>query len=477
MPNSADLKFPLCVDLDGTLIKSDVLLESIILLLKKNLLFAFAMLYWFYKGGKAYFKKQIALRVQPDPQYLPYNQKVLAFLHKQRELGRQLVLATAADEILAYQVADYLGIFDDVVASNATASLSGKKKAAALIAKFGEHGFDYAGNSSVDLPVWQAANAIIIVTNSQYLLRQAKQLNRHIALHTEARLPLTQTLTKALRSHQWAKNLLVFLPLLLAYQIHLLGIVQATIAFLSFCAAASTIYLINDLLDLESDRVHPNKQQRPLANGELAIQLSMCLIPVLLLMSIVLGLLLPALFMQVLLGYMILSTIYSLYLKHMLCADVILLSMLYTLRVIAGGTATNVTVSMWLLACISFLFLSLALMKRVIHLVLAQPTSLDHNTSPYQTEDLQQLASFGAASGYITILIFILYINSDAVNLVHQYPGWLWLACPLLLYWIQRAWLLARRGNIQFDPVLFTLHDKVSYIIAGLLLLILFLAH
>lgn len=474
MLNSTEIARPLCVDLDGTLIKSDVLFEAIILLIKKNIFFIFAMLYWFIKAGKPYFKRQIALRVQPDPRYLPYNQSLLSYLHKQRDQGRKLVLATAADEILAKKVAAHLGIFSEIVASDGKQSLAGEKKAKALCDKYGVKGFDYAGDSYVDLPVWKAANAIIIVTNSHLLLHAANRIGP-IAFHCAGNLTLQQVWLSALRSYQWTKNLLVFLPLLISYQINKFTIIHVSLAFICFCAAASAIYLINDLLDLEEDRSHPNKPQRPLASGDLWIKLCCLLIPILLSFSFGVAIVLPTLFKKILLSYVLLTIFYSLYFKHLLAADVIILALLYTIRVIAGGTAAYIPISVWLLAWVFFLFLSLALMKRVSILVLSQQNSSELRL--YQPADLESLASAGITSGYLTVLIFALYSNSHAILVLHRHPGWLWLSCPLLLYWLQRAWLLARRGELAFDPVLFALRDKISYIIAGLLLTILVISH
>jgi 4-hydroxybenzoate polyprenyltransferase len=273
---------------------------------------------------------------------------------------------------------------------------------------------------------------------------------------------------RALRAHQWIKNLLVFVPVLMAHRVlDAPAMTAAACAFLAWCLAASSVYLVNDLLDLEADRAHPHKRRRPLASGALAKRSAAVLVPALLLPGLALAfLLLPPLFGPALLLYLLLSTAYSLFLKRLPIVDVMVLAGLYTLRVLSGGIAAGVVVSPWLLAFSMFLFLSLAFVKRYTELRMTADDDAHGGASRrgYTREDMELLKSFGTASGYLSVLVLALYINqSREVTVLYRTPAALWLIGPCLLYWVTRVWLLASRGRMHEDPVVFTVKDPVSY--------------
>jgi phosphoserine phosphatase len=355
--------YPLCVDLDGTLVRTDLLIEAVLAFLRQNFLAVILLPFWLLKG-KTYFKKQIAERVDLDVSRLPYDLLLLDYLREQKARGRELILATASHFKYAEQVAFHLGLFDEVLATDADVNLSGARKRDRLIAAFGERGFDYAGNATPDLQVWTHAEAALVVNAPPRVLRQARAITRIEKIFVPpSRPPLVYL--KAMRIHQWYKNLLVFVPLVLAHQVHEpILLLQAGLAFLTFGLCASSAYILNDLLDLTADREHATKRNRPFAAGILPIQHGLVLITALLVAALALALLLPLWFLGSLVLYYVLALAYSLRLKRVLLLDVLTLAALYTQRVIAGGAATGIVPSFWLLAFSMFFFLSLSLVKR-----------------------------------------------------------------------------------------------------------------
>ncbi len=459
---------PLCVDLDGTLIQTDLLIESVLVLLKRNPFWLFVLPLWLLKG-KAHFKQQIAQRVELDVTRLPFNQPLLAYLRDQQNQGRRLVLATAANQRHAEQVALHLGLFAAILASDAEINLSGTRKRDRLVEWFGASGFDYAGNSISDLRVWSHARKAIVVNASAPLARQVAGMAEVEHIIPAPAISL-RTYLKALRVHQWVKNALVFVPLLAAHQVFNPALLlQTALAFLAFGLCASSVYVLNDLLDLAADRAHPTKCRRPFAAGLIPIQQGLWLIPSLLTLAFLLALWLPF-WLSVTLGlYYLLTLAYSLRLKQWVLIDVLTLAGLYTLRIGAGGAATGIPLSFWLLALSLFLFLSLALAKRYAELQLCYADGRDCAAGRgYRTADLETLAQFGIVSGYLSALVLALYIDSADVMALYTEPSLLWLVCPLLLYWISRVWLLARRGALHEDPVVFALTDPVSYTVFAL---------
>ena len=452
------------VDLDGTLIHSDLLVENFFLFLRHYPLRVWEIFGWLLRG-KAHLKQKLAEAVMPAADSLPYNATLLAWLAKQRQAGARLILATASDSRLAQQVAQHLGIFDDVLATDAGNNLSGAVKCAALIARFGEKGYEYIGNSRADLAVWKSAAVIHLVCPERGVLKAAGKLGV-IGEHFAERPAYPQTLFKALRLHQWSKNVLIFVPLLASHRIFEWPLWRdGLIAFIAFGACASSVYLLNDLLDLQDDRQHPSKRMRPLATGALPIFHALLMIPTLLILAFALALwLLPLAFLIALACYYGITLAYSLRLKRVVMLDVVTLAMLYTIRVISGAAAMGLEATFWILAFCLFIFLSLAFVKRYTELQVARREQRggESNGRGYFPADFELLASLGGASGYIAVLVLALYINDATSGTLYRSPQWMWLACPLLLFWLGRVWLLAHRGQMPDDPIVFALRDNVS---------------
>ncbi|MGH2454190.1 MAG: UbiA family prenyltransferase [bacterium] len=473
---SADRLVPLAVDLDGTLLRTDLLWESLAALVKRNPLSLLLFPLWLVRG-RAGLKRQAAARAPLDVSALPYHGEFLAFLREERERGRPLILTTGADAALAERIAGHLGIFSEVIASDGRHNVRGRRKAEILRSRFGEGGFDYAGNGRADLSVWPQARAAVLVNASAGLARQVRRVSM-VARVFEDRRNRMRTLLRALRPLHWVKNLLVFVPVVTAHHLTDVGtLLDAGLAFAAFSLAASSVYVLNDLADLEHDRHHPTKGTRPFASGHLSIPTGLAMVLALWGAAGLTSAGLPLDFRLVLVGYLLANLVYSLSAKNVALVDVILLALLYGSRVLAGGVATSIAISPWLVAFSGFVFLSLALVKRVSEL---RGLRLNGGVAVpgrgYLAGDLEQLASLGSASGYVAVLVFALYINSDEVRLLYASPGMLWAATPLLLYWISRVWLLAHRGRIPEDPIVWVVKDPVSYLIGLAVAAILVLA-
>ncbi|MBU8898935.1 UbiA family prenyltransferase [Corallococcus sp. M34] len=469
-------RVPLAVDLDGTLVLTDTLHESLLVLFKRAPWLLLLAPLWMLRG-KAFFKAEVARRASLDAAVLPYHGPLLAFLQEERAQGRRLVLATAADRRIADAVAAHLGLFDAVHASDGQVNLSGARKLARLKEAVGT--FDYAGNDAVDLPLWRESRQVVVANASASVLRRARELGRPMHRVFERPATRARTWVKALRVHQWAKNALVFVPLLAAHKAqHPRMVLESVLAFLAFSLCASSVYVLNDLLDLESDRRHPTKKARPFAAGTLSVRAGAMMAPVLLAAGAALALaLLPPAFAALLGVYYGLTLAYSVRLKQVVMLDVLVLAGLYTVRIFGGSLAVGVPTSSWLLMFSTFLFLSLALVKRlseVRRLRLANESAA-HGRG-YLAQDYEQLASLGAAAGQVSVLVLALYITSKEVTALYTHPERLWLLCPVMLYWVGRVWVLAHRGQVNEDPLLFALRDKVSYAVGVVAALVLWAA-
>lgn len=451
------------VDLDGTLVNTDMLVENLFLFLRLHPLRIFEVILWLFKG-KAYFKRCLADIVLPDVSCLPYNQALLGWLEQQRAVGTKFILATASDLRIANKIAEHLGLFDEVIGTEET-NLSSSNKREALVQRYGERGYEYVGNSKADIAVWKTASVIHIVNPERGVLAAAKKIGS-VENVFEDRPPYFRTLVKALRMHQWAKNLLLFVPLLASHRITEVQLLwNGLLAFIAFGACASSVYLLNDLLDLPDDRKHSKKCKRPLAAGALPIFHVLFLIPLLLIVAFIVALwLLPLRFAGVLGAYYILTLAYSLWMKRVVMLDVVTLAMLYTIRVVAGAAAMALVATSWMLTYCMFIFLSLAFMKRYTELHAARKNGINDKAPGrgYYPEDFELLASLGGASGYVSVLVLALYINDTSSGTLYRSPEWMWATCPLLLFWISRVWLLAHRGMMHDDPIVFALRDNVS---------------
>lgn len=456
---------PLCVDLDGTLIHTDLLLESALTLLAHNPLMLLVMPLWLLQGGKARLKREIARRIELNPATLPYNQELVVWIREQQTL-RATALCTASDTVLAERVANHLGIFDAVIASDGIRNLSGANKAQVLVDRYGERGFDYVGNASVDLYIWRRANAAVVVEAGSHLATAAMKVTS-VCRTFRTPAPSMRSWTNALRLHQWIKNVLVFLPILAAHRVlDIHAILASVIAFLCFGLCASSVYITNDLLDLASDRLHHRKRHRPFASGAIPLYQGPLAAALLLIIGATVATELSLAFAAVLAGYYILTTAYSLKLKRMVMLDVVVLAMLYTTRILAGAAAIQAPASFWLLAFSMFIFLSLAMVKRYVELLTAQKSGkVKASGRGYDVEDIPLIQSLGSSSGYLAVLVLALYIDSTASNTLYRHPHYLWLLCPLLLYWISRTWAIAHRGIMHDDPVVFAVMDRTSRIL------------
>ncbi len=470
---------PLYVDMDGSLLATDVLWELFVRLLKTQPLLLLRAPFWLLKG-KAFFKRQIGSYVTLNPALLPYHEPVMVFLTQERNRGREIILATASDQIVANCVARHVGLFSAVLASDGTVNLAGRAKLSAILQHASGIPFDYLGNSWTDLPIWQKSSRAILVQPSRRLLAKAGQTSEVEAV-SYPRPSLLSAFFRTLRVHQWSKNALLLVSILLAHKmLDVHRVFSVLLAFAAFCLAASGVYILNDLLDLENDRQHPHKRSRPLAAGLLPIPIALVTAVLAVAASLAIaGALLPHLFVGMLLLYLITTMAYSFVLKRIAILDVFVLAGLYTLRVVAGAVAADVIASPWFLAFSMFLFLSLAFVKRYGELHMAENGSgakgfLD--ARGYQPGDLDLLRSVGTASGYVAVAVFALYINSGDVHLLYPRPAMLWLIGPLILYWITRVWSLAHRGRMHSDPVVFALTDRTSYVMAGLIALFLVIA-
>ena len=462
---------PLVVDLDGTLLRSDLLFETGLLFLRDRPHHCLRPLRALVRG-KAALKHTLAEGTDIDVSVLPYDLAVLAFIEGERRGGRRVVLATASHRRLADRVAAHLELFDEVIATDADCNVSHCAKRDALVQSFGAGGFDYLGNSADDLPVWGAARQAYVVNASRGTERRARALGNVAAVLRSERTAIRDW-AHALRLHQWLKNVLIFMPLLAAHRYAEPQMVfGALLAFLCFGLCASSVYVLNDLLDLRDDRHHARKRFRPFASGRLSIRSGLVAFPALLALAFGLSLaLLPSLFAASLGAYYALTLAYSMLLKRRLMIDVITLAALYTLRIVAGGVALGIPLSFWLLAFSMFIFLSLAFVKRYAELfhVRAQGSEERARGRGYVAGDLPMIASLGGSSGYLAVMVLALYINDARTMELYSRPEIIWLACPLLLTWISRVWMIAHRGFMHDDPVVFAVRDRVSLSIGALI--------
>ncbi len=469
----------LCVDLDGTLVKSDTLYDSALAVARHHPAALLKFPGWLAQG-KAALKRHLASTIQLDVAHLPYNHELLQYLEQQRSTGRPIYLATAADAGTAERIAAHLGIFDGVLASDGQTNLAGKNKLAAFQSRFGDS-FSYIGNALPDLPLLRHCQEPMVANPTPGLRAGLRKAHITPIRTFNERVSPFKAWLKAIRIHQWAKNVLLFVPLLLAHAFAPGLIAGTVLGFFSFCLGASATYIVNDLLDLEVDRRHPRKRRRPFASGDLSVLSGVVVMVLFLLASIVLALLVPAavavlspefalikpLHFLLWLGIYLCTTLaYSLRLKRSVLVDVIVLSGLYTIRIVAGTAATGIPPSTWLGGFSVFFFLSLAFVKRFAELEnLRERGGVSAGGRGYNIADIEQLRSFGTASGYASVVVLTLYISTlDAAQLYHHTKR-LWLLVPVLLLWISRLWLQASRGQLDEDPVVYAITDERSLLL------------
>ena len=418
------------------------------------------------RNDKAGLKRHIAEHVTIDPRGLPYREELVAWLRGERARGRRIVLATASDARYAEAVAAHLDLFDDVLASDGHTNLKGTVKLQAILDHAHCADLSYAGNDTVDLAIWARAQGAVVVSSSARLARRAGQLT---TVEKSFRPPTVglRDLLYGIRLHQWLKNLLVFLPVLPILSQATPGMLAELLAaFMAFGLAASSTYVVNDLLDLESDRQHHRKRNRPFASGRIGVPGALALAGALLVSAALFAKWLAPAFWVVLVSYVGLTLLYSLMLKRRVLVDVFALAALYTLRILGGAAAIQVLPSLWILAFSAFTFLSLALVKRYVELAeKSSAEGLVNSARGYLVSDLGFVQGVGIASGQVSALVLSLYVNDPLMAKRYAHPYVLWLIVPLYLYWISRMWLKAFRVELHCDPVVFAARNRISRLV------------
>ncbi len=523
----------LFVDLDGTLIRTDLLFESLLLLIKRNPLYLAALPIWLLRG-RASLKRQIARRIPLDAATLPYNSELLEWLREQRRRGRKMTLISASDQHYTGAVAEQVGLFDGAIGSDGAINLKARAKLRRIRELARGQAFAYAGDSRADLPIWARARQCVLVNCSDRMAKRLAELRANASPGDAAGDPAPQSpaaehfagsgidssrmmpgrdgnddsvehradppvesahgggtaergrgsrdvngsaevlrfgaapalfgpLLCAMRPHQWLKNALLFVPLILSHQATQPGLaLAAAIGFVGFCLCASSVYLLNDLLDLANDRAHRSKRQRPFAAGDLPIAAGFAAAPVLLAGAFGIALLLPAQFRLLLLLYWLLTCLYSFALKRIFLLDVATLAILYALRVAAGAAAITVEATNFLIVFSLCFFFGLAIVKRVTELVNLPAAAQTVGGRAYRKSHEQLLSALGGAVSAMAVVIFALYINAPATTDLYSTPTMLWLVCPVLIILLARIWLFARAGRLHEDPVLFAVEDRLS---------------
>ena len=475
----------LVVDLDNTLIKTDLLFEGFLQFLKQrplkfpNLLRAVflgsANARGANGGGRARLKQFLVEQIEFRPDMLPYSEEVLHKIKLEKRDGARVVLASASHQSWVSAVADHVDLFHEAHGTSLELNLKGKNKLELIRQRFPLEKTTYIGDSSADLPIWRAVSGSVVVNPSRPLTRLL-QSNRVVFEALESKTPLLRSLLKAIRIHQWAKNILLFVPLVMAHRVfEFEGWAKAVVGFFAFSFLASGVYILNDLLDLQADRAHPKKRHRPFASGALSISTGLLLLPFFIALSALLCFQLPIAFGLALLGYLMLNLGYSFRLKKTHSLDVVLLACMYSIRIFAGGLATGIVVSDWLLAFSTFFFFGLAVLKRFTE-VAKMVARRSVSGRGYLADDKQTLLVLGIGSSMLSTVILTLYLNSPQVTALYSHPQHLWLVLPVFLFWITRLWIQANRNEVDSDPVVHALSDKVSYLAVGAVFLVLLFA-
>lgn len=464
---------PLVVDLDGTLCCTDTLHEGLLALAAANPRIIFRLPKWLSEG-RAAFKARLADQGVVDPAELPLNDAVVEMIKTARAEGRQVALVSAADHRQVTAVAEAIGLFDAAYGTAEGKNLKGAAKAAFLSELYGAGKFDYIGDSEADLAVWKAARKAITV-RANPKLRQAASAANAQTHHIDPPVPRHRAMLRALRPHQWSKNLLMFLPAFAAHDLTRLWPVG--FGFIAFCFAASAVYVINDLLDLAADRAHPRKRLRPFAAGELSAATGVTMASGLLFVSVIFGSLTGnPFFLMALALYLLTTFAYSFWLKRKLIVDVITLAGLYTVRIVSGAVAASLILSPWLLGFSMFLFLALAAVKRQAELTDQLASGRTGAGRAYEVDDLPIIRSIALSASQAAVLVLALYISSDVVQTLYATPSILWMICPILLYWSTRMVMKAHRGAMPDDPIVFAATDKVSLLLIAISAIIALLA-
>ena len=467
---------PLCVDLDGTLLRGDSLVETFLAVLKQSPGALFGLPVWLM-SGRARLKRELASRAVIDVAHLPYREAVVNYVAEQKANGRQVCLASAADQQIVDDVAAHLKLFDEAWGSDGVANLKGAAKQAKLKSTFPE-GYSYVGDSSADLAVWKGASSALVVGANSRLKQRVSRLCPIEKEFDEVSGGAGAWL-RALRLHQWSKNLLVFVPLLLSGDLSEQSVTLSLLAFLLLSLACSGSYLINDMLDLQEDRAHWTKRERPLAAGQLSVPAATAAAFVLLAASLMVAWLYLPQFAVWLSVYLATTLLYTLHLKQVPILDMLVLGALFTCRVGMGVAVLGHEYSVWLFVFTAFFFFGLAAVKRYVEIARAisreEPAAI---RSAYRPEDLNLVLTASVTAGLSSLVVMALYLESGAFpEGAYRSPEWLWCSLPVLGLWLGRIWLLAGRLELADDPVTFALKDRVSWLLGVLLVVSVGLSH
>jgi 4-hydroxybenzoate polyprenyltransferase len=468
---------PLCVDLDGTLSRSDTLMDAIVLLFSRSPILIIQVFLSIF-SGKAAFKGAVAKAIDWQHFRFCWNESVMQYIKQESAKGREVILATGAHAAIAEQVVEKFPCFSGFVATSADENLTGKRKAAALVQRFGSKSFDYIGNDKVDIPVWRAARKAVLVNCDKSIYQQLEResIDYEVLLEKEGALA---SLLRALRPHQWVKNILVFFPLCAAHMfVDAVAWGNALLMFVAYCLTASSFYVFNDMMDIHADREHPKKYERPFASGALSPLFGIFYFLVLLASGLAAASVIPGQgALLSLLCYIVLNASYTIWIKSSVLLDVIVLGLLYMIRIISGGLAVGATPSSWLLAFSAFLFLSLGLVKRYSELVLKQDSGIEKVAGRgYKPSDSTFVFMLGLTNGLLATLVLAFYVNSDSAFQLYTNPYLTWAVVPAVLYWVSRIWLIAWRREMNHDPVVFAVKDMPTYLTAAFVAVFFFLA-
>ena len=471
MPKNPKALPVLVVDLDGTLLRSDMLHETFWSAVSRDWRHALQSI-GKLAGGRLALKMFLADRARVDVTTLPYDQTVLNLILDHRKVGGRTALVSASEQGLVRRIADHLGAFDEAHGSHGDINLKGAEKRAFLERRYGDLGFAYVGDSKADLEVWKSAQEIITINATQSVKTRAERLGQPVQ-HISESVNSVDRLLRVLRPHQWLKNILIFVPLLASHKLGWPATGEGALAFIGFCLIASGVYVLNDLIDLSADRAHPRKCHRPFASGAVSPATGVIILPALLFAGISISFLIGWLFTLVITLYFLLTCAYSFKLKRQIGIDIFTLAILYTMRMVAGGVANDTPISSWLLAFSLFFFFAMAAMKRQGELVdLAERNQLSVKGRGWIVDDLKVLNTVVLGSGYLSVLVMALYVNSDEVRALYSHPAALWGVCIVLFYWITRAELLTNRGLMHDDPIVFAIKDRAShYCLIGIIAL------
>lgn len=459
----------LAVDLDGSLIKTDMLYETFWAALAQKRLNLITFFSSIIRGRLAV--KQFLSDAPVSYETLPYNEEVIDLVNRHRSNGGRAIMVTATDHLVANRINDQLEIFDAIHGSYDKCNLKGAKKLEFLKTEYPSETICYIGDSDADMQVWQGSDKIVTIDLSYRLKRKVDRLKKP-TLHLKSDEQYLRSIVRAMRPHQWLKNVLLFLPIMAAHYFSMTAIIQCLIAFCAFSMIASSVYLTNDLVDLSSDRQHPNKKFRPMAAGEVKLQHATLLSVILMIFGFGIAMMVSSFFALIIGIYFITTILYTFLVKKIVALDVCVLAALYTLRVIAGAAAAQLTVSVWLLAFSMFFFFALASIKRQAELVsTSYNDKADIVGRGYTTSDLPVVTGMGLASGYLSILVLALYINSSEVLSQYNSPAYLWACCVFLMYWLTRMVIISQRNEMHDDPIIFAAKDCHSILcVVGIML-------